>query len=189
PELYCGDVDRYGHRPQARIQPGSGLPACFVQHPLADRQKEASVFGDGHELRRRDEASIEMQPAYERLGAGNRSFLKIYLWLVMQHKLMPLQGSAQAAFQGLPLDGPDVHVLSEELIIVAPIFLGLVHGGVRTLDQGLRILTVLGVGADTNAHGNMDIEDGQRSEEHTSELQSRENLVCRLLLEKKKHTS
>src|SRR5690606_40391306 len=28
-----------------------------------------------------------------------------------------------------------------------------------------------------------------RSEEHTSELQSRENLVCRLLLEKKKHTS
>src|SRR5690606_41585145 len=28
--------------------------------------------------------------------------------------------------------------------------------------------------------------EGQRSEEHTSELQSRENLVCRLLLEKKK---
>src|SRR5436309_10271649 len=28
---------------------------------------------------------------------------------------------------------------------------------------------------------------GVRSEEHTSELQSRENLVCRLLLEKKKH--
>src|SRR5690606_41137468 len=29
---------------------------------------------------------------------------------------------------------------------------------------------------------------GLRSEEHTSELQSRENLVCRLLLEKKKIT-
>src|SRR5436309_10379312 len=28
-----------------------------------------------------------------------------------------------------------------------------------------------------------------RSEEHTSELQSRENLVCRLLLEKKKKTA
>src|SRR5690606_41027124 len=28
-----------------------------------------------------------------------------------------------------------------------------------------------------------------RSEEHTSELQSRENLVCRLLLEKKKKTN
>src|SRR5699024_12514639 len=29
---------------------------------------------------------------------------------------------------------------------------------------------------------------GERSEEHTSELQSRFDLVCRLLLEKKKHT-
>ena len=30
---------------------------------------------------------------------------------------------------------------------------------------------------------------GHRSEEHTSELQSRQYLVCRLLLEKKKHNS
>src|SRR5260370_31902435 len=30
---------------------------------------------------------------------------------------------------------------------------------------------------------------GQRSEEHTSELQSHLNLVCRLLLEKKKNTN
>src|SRR5207302_6794806 len=29
----------------------------------------------------------------------------------------------------------------------------------------------------------------ERSEEHTSELQSRENLVCRLLLEKKKNAT
>src|SRR2546430_11111357 len=29
---------------------------------------------------------------------------------------------------------------------------------------------------------------GRRSEEHTSELQSQSNLVCRLLLDKKKHT-
>src|SRR5688572_32761912 len=32
----------------------------------------------------------------------------------------------------------------------------------------------------------MDIEWAKRSEEHTSELQSQSNLVCRLLLEKKK---
>src|SRR5690606_42073480 len=35
-------------------------------------------------------------------------------------------------------------------------------------------------------HGFVQSQDGHRSEEHTSELQSRENLVCRLLLEKKK---
>src|SRR5690606_40332299 len=34
--------------------------------------------------------------------------------------------------------------------------------------------------------GNSSPRIGGRSEEHTSELQSRENLVCRLLLEKKK---
>src|SRR2546430_8329626 len=33
------------------------------------------------------------------------------------------------------------------------------------------------------------IDSTARSEEHTSELQSQSNLVCRLLLEKKKHTS
>src|SRR3989440_7885961 len=34
---------------------------------------------------------------------------------------------------------------------------------------------------------NMKNESAARSEEHTSELQSRSDLVCRLLLEKKKH--
>src|SRR3712207_7962836 len=42
---------------------------------------------------------------------------------------------------------------------------------------GLAVLTLLGRVADE-----------QRSEEHTSELQSRQYLVCRLLLEKKKNT-
>src|SRR2546430_13276852 len=32
-----------------------------------------------------------------------------------------------------------------------------------------------------------DVREAGRSEEHTSELQSQSNLVCRLLLEKKKH--
>src|SRR3712207_7678825 len=35
--------------------------------------------------------------------------------------------------------------------------------------------------------GSVTISDLVRSEEHTSELQSRQYLVCRLLLEKKKH--
>src|SRR5690242_21187873 len=39
--------------------------------------------------------------------------------------------------------------------------------------------------ADSDGDG---LPDGWRSEEHTSELQSHVNLVCRLLLEKKKNT-
>src|SRR5207302_10491779 len=38
----------------------------------------------------------------------------------------------------------------------------------------------------SDAHADKQRNVKQRSEEHTSELQSRENLVCRLLLEKKK---
>src|SRR5579871_3800383 len=45
-----------------------------------------------------------------------------------------------------------------------------------------QLLDHLGVGLDAGRHR----EAGRRSEEHTSELQSRRDLVCRLLLEKKK---
>src|SRR5690606_10802130 len=41
--------------------------------------------------------------------------------------------------------------------------------------------------SDRGRTGKLVVISGPRSEEHTSELQSRENLVCRLLLEKKKN--
>src|SRR3712207_7964655 len=41
---------------------------------------------------------------------------------------------------------------------------------------------------DRGLRGAVHVEDFARSEEHTSELQSRQYLVCRLLLEKKKKT-
>src|SRR5690606_40229838 len=43
-------------------------------------------------------------------------------------------------------------------------------------------------GTATLAVSGHDVQSVSRSEEHTSELQSRENLVCRLLHEKKKKT-
>src|SRR5690606_40768189 len=46
------------------------------------------------------------------------------------------------------------------------------------------LLSLLIYGYATGTHSSRRIE--RRSEEHTSELQSREKLVCRLLLEKKK---
>src|SRR3712207_8738020 len=44
-----------------------------------------------------------------------------------------------------------------------------------------------GVGIGYSLHAGMVVVADGRSEEHTSELQSRQNLVCRLLLEKKKY--
>src|SRR2546427_7548440 len=54
-------------------------------------------------------------------------------------------------------------------------FQGTVNGG-----GGKSVLEIMAAGAGAAASGL------SRSEEHTSELQSQSNLVCRLLLEKKK---
>src|SRR5690606_40644296 len=62
------------------------------------------------------------------------------------------------------------------------------------LREGFRVLLEEGTIEMLDQRNTMGIERlggtmlGARSEEHTSELQSRENLVCRLLLEKKKRT-
>src|SRR2546430_12298095 len=54
----------------------------------------------------------------------------------------------------------------------------------RTLDEFLGQEHLTGEGRFLRRAIQLD----QRSEEHTSELQSQSNLVCRLLLEKKKHS-
>src|SRR5690606_40718348 len=57
------------------------------------------------------------------------------------------------------------------------------HINIRLEQGGLDLIEVSDNGC------GMARDDIARSEEHTSELQSRENLVCRLLLEKKKQIS
>src|SRR5690606_40735359 len=60
----------------------------------------------------------------------------------------------------------------------------------QQLEQSLELLRRAAAEQQMNALANQAQElarSSARSEEHTSELQSRENLVCRLLLEKKKH--
>src|SRR2546427_9235558 len=56
-----------------------------------------------------------------------------------------------------------------------------------TLALARQMLALAGIAGDAAADPAAAIADGRaRSEEHTSELQSQSNLVCRLLLEKKK---
>src|SRR5690606_39486563 len=68
--------------------------------------------------------------------------------------------------------------------------LPLLHARVARVLDGLREEGVDGrilYVDDGSSDGTWEVMRGLRSEEHTSELQSRENLVCRLLLEKKKN--
>src|SRR5690606_39843167 len=90
--------------------------------------------------------------------------------------------STLSLHDALPISVPQA-ILGHTLAIA--VRLGIGDGGVDGLLAGLDC----GAGKparETNPLGLLR-NVGLRSEEHTSELQSRENLVCRLLLEKKKH--
>src|SRR2546430_13757674 len=83
----------------------------------------------------------------------------------------PLAGDRDEQRLAVPVDteGPD-----------DPLDLGRDHEvGERLAARGVDVGPVRGI----DLHNRVDVE---RSEEHTSELQSQSNLVCRLLLEKKK---
>src|SRR2546430_13354942 len=78
----------------------------------------------------------------------------------------------------------------------APLDLGVVSDRRRPIEGDAAVVLVLG-GSGLDGLGGMgradrkrgydnQAEDGARSEEHTSELQSQSNLVCRLLLETNK---
>src|SRR5207302_10314092 len=61
-----------------------------------------------------------------------------------------------------------------------------VGGQIEPLRRGVDLERGAGARAGPEQLAEVDLDRRARSEEHTSELQSRENLVCRLLLEKKK---
>src|SRR5690606_40450473 len=91
------------------------------------------------------------------------------LYTLSLHDALPISGTAE----GGVLLGP---VAQPEDVGDPPAAEVVEHGDV--LGQPDRVVEV------GQQRGDRD----RRSEEHTSELQSRENLVCRLLLEKKKTT-
>src|SRR5690606_39469048 len=82
-----------------------------------------------------------------------------------------LDGPANLVF--FSVCGPD----TEEVVLAGERVMGMVPGAVSI---GCTSSGVIGGGRGVEGQGAV------RSEEHTSELQSREKLVCRLLLDKKK---
>ena len=142
---------------QAGSQPGLGLLAGFTKNPAANRQNQSTVFRYGNKLSGRDRSSSGMSPTEQGFCAGDLSRFEVDLRLVVHHKFLPFESPPQALLNGLPLDGADVHGRLEELIRLPAIFLCLVHGGVRILDQGFGIHAVIGVKTDANAAGDVKI--------------------------------
>jgi hypothetical protein len=57
----------------------------------------------------------------------------------------------------LPFYGTDIHSQLEELIALAPIFLGLIHCGVGIFDKRLRVPSVVRIDAHANARRDVEI--------------------------------
>ena len=55
-----------GWRPRVALLQILGLRARFAQHPVPDRDDEAGLLGERHEVERRREAALGMLPAHER---------------------------------------------------------------------------------------------------------------------------
>src|SRR5208282_3537447 len=142
---------------QARVLPSANLPAGFPQHPAADSKNETTFLGKGHEERGARKPSLRVVPAYQCLDAGDFACGEIYLRLIVQHELVSLEGVAQVAFERLALDSLRIHFGREELEIVAAAFFGVVHRGIRMLDERFGIPSVFRIDADADAAVDMEI--------------------------------
>src|SRR2546427_2299611 len=78
---------------------------------------------------------------------------------------------------------------ARELARVPRVAAGVPVADGRGAGAGRAVLTPAARGHPVRRHEERDRRRRRRSEEHTSELQSQSNLVCRLLLEKKKKTA
>src|SRR5690606_41719694 len=97
----------------------------------------------------------------------------------------PFHAPAGSALYPLSLHDalPISKAITRDTVVVVGSAPSFPHGVIDPIEELSELARARGIGFHTDAClGGFVL----RSEEHTSELQSRENLVCRLLLEKKK---
>ena len=148
------DVDR-DHQAQPVGVPLCGLAHRLAEHPLADRDDEAALFGHRNELGRRHLAQLRVVPAQQRLGADHAAARQIDLRLVVQPQAPQRQRLAHRVVDTHP--GPQVDVLVRLVEAVAgpAAFLHAVHRLVGVAQQGVHRVAVVRVERDADAarHG------------------------------------
>ena len=134
-EVAVAELDRRQvDRDLQRLRPGGGLAAGLAQHPFADRHDEPAFLGERDEGAGRDQATLRMLPARQRLEAGDLA-VDARLRLVVQHQLAALDRRSQVVLERAPLAQPLVHVGLEEADRAAPLGLGAIERGVGVAEQ------------------------------------------------------
>jgi hypothetical protein len=75
----------------------------------------------------------------------------------VQKKFFPGHCVAEGRFQRQAFRHLDVHIGQEELVIVSSVLFGAVHGRIGIFQQGVGLLAVIGVEADTDAGGDKEL--------------------------------
>lgn len=153
-----GNVDRHAQVAQPGLAEGCQLATGGPQHPLADRLDQAGLFGDADETPRHQQALLGMLPTHQRLDTAHPAAHQVDDRLVVQAELVVGQRQAQAVFDLQPVDGGIVHFLVEELEVVPPGHLGVVHGGIGILHQRLAIDAIGGIDGDTDTRRCVQVE-------------------------------
>ena len=142
-DRHCGDFHSFG-------SPLRQLAAGLLQCPAAQVGNQPALFGQRDEAGWRNLAQLGMGPARQGLHAIQTAGGHFDLRLIVQAQAAAFERLAQCSLQCQTLLGQAVHFAAEETETAAPLALGLVHGHVGAVHQGLHIPAVHG--KHCNAH-------------------------------------
>ena len=115
--------------PVARFDTGA------AQHPFADRDDEADLFGQGHEFGGHHEAARRMAPPQQRLETADAVEFQIVDRLIIDLELVVLERVAQIELQQPARLQARVHFRFEEPPGAAPVRLGAVKRDIGAFEQ------------------------------------------------------
>ncbi len=151
-QLNRRDVDRDRHRRAPALAPANQILHDTLQDEVAYRHDETRFLGHGDKALGGHEAMCRVLPPQQRLHSEHVVGLDIDDRLIVNVELVVLHGHAQARLDRHPLLQLAVHRGVEELIVVTPAVLGLIHGRVRVPEQLAHVVAVAREHADANAH-------------------------------------
>ena len=156
-ELDARHIDRQHRRRDALVTPEFELPACFLEHPMTERQYGAGPFRDRDEGRGSEQAARLVVPPDQRLEPNNASRGELDLRLVIELKLALLDRDSELVGDAHPLMHLKVEVVAMETVAVAALVLGAVEGKIGLHHHRLRTGEVGRIEGYADARGDADL--------------------------------
>ena len=133
-----------------------------MEDPVTERGDEAALLRDVDESARREQLSGGSAHANQGFDAQDPPRIGLHLWLIVEHEAVATQGLAESPFDRHAFEGDLVHRGAEELVIVPPLLLGVVHGQVGIPEQRVLVRAVRGEHGDADAAGDVHVAFRQR---------------------------